>query len=101
MIAFVGVLVIPTLEALAVAVIVSLVLVVWRASEARLTFLGRPQGHLEPVELGTERTTSSRPSDRTTRRAALLRQRLAVRDGILAAVAHRDPDLTWCSSTCR
>ena len=51
MIALVGVLVMPTLPALGIAVIVSLVMLVWRASKARLTFLGRARGGLEPVDL--------------------------------------------------
>ena len=36
-----------------VAVLVSLAAVVWRASEPRLTFLGRPRGYLEPEDLET------------------------------------------------
>jgi len=53
MIALVGVLVVPTLEALGIAVFVSLAVLVWRASEGRLTFLGRASGGLEPVDLQT------------------------------------------------
>ena len=52
-IALVGVLVMPTLPALAIAVLVSLGMLVWRASQARLTFLGRARGGLEPVDLIT------------------------------------------------
>jgi len=51
MTALVGVLVVDTLVALGVAVVISLGIVVWRASEARLTFLGRPKGDFEPVDL--------------------------------------------------
>jgi hypothetical protein len=51
MIALVGVLVVPTLQALGVAVVASLGVLVWRASEGRLTFLGRASGGLEPVDL--------------------------------------------------
>ena len=53
LIALVGVLALPTLPALGIAVIVSLVMLVWRASQARLTFLGRARGGLEPVDLRT------------------------------------------------
>jgi len=54
MIALIGVLVVPTLEALGIAVAVSLVVLVWRASEGRLTFLGRATGGMEPVDLRDE-----------------------------------------------
>ena len=54
MIALVGVLVVPTLEALGIAVAVSLIVLVWRASEGRLTFLGRATGGMEPVDLRDE-----------------------------------------------
>ena len=50
-IALVGVLVMPTLPALALAVVVSLGMLVWRASQPRLTFLGRARGGLEPEDL--------------------------------------------------
>ena len=53
LIALVGVLVMPTLPALGIAVVVSLGMLVWRASQARLTFLGRARGGLEPVDLRT------------------------------------------------
>ena len=52
-IALVGVLVMPTLPALGIAVFVSLGMLVWRASQARLTFLGRARGSLEPDDLRT------------------------------------------------
>ena len=51
MIALVGVLVVPTLQALGIAVLASLAVLIWRASEGRLTFLGRATGGLEPVDL--------------------------------------------------
>ena len=51
MIALAGVLVVPTLEALGIAVVASLAVLVWRASEGRVTFLGRAVGGLEPVDL--------------------------------------------------
>jgi MFS superfamily sulfate permease-like transporter len=51
MIALVGVLCVETLVALGLAVVVSLGLMIWRTSEARLTFLGRARGGLEPVDL--------------------------------------------------
>ncbi len=54
MIALVGVLVIPTLQALALAVVASLAVLVWRTSEGRLTFLGRASGGMEPVDLRSE-----------------------------------------------
>jgi high affinity sulfate transporter 1 len=92
MIALVGVLVVPTLEALAVAVAVSLVLVVWRASEARLTLLGRAQGELEPVELAADADDIItgllivRPDE-----MLFFANATPVRDGILGAVVEREP----------
>jgi MFS superfamily sulfate permease-like transporter len=53
MIALVAVLLMPTLEALAIAVIASLAVLVWRVSEPRMTFLGRAKGGLESVDLRT------------------------------------------------
>ena len=53
-IALAGVLVMPTLAALAIAVAVSLGMLVWRASQPRLTFLGRARGGLEQVDLRSE-----------------------------------------------
>jgi sulfate permease, SulP family len=50
-IALVGVLVAPTLEALGIAVVVSLVMLVWRTSRPSLTYLGRGRGDFEPVDL--------------------------------------------------
>ena len=54
MIALLGVLVMPTLPALAIAVVVSLLLLVWRASQPRLTFLGRALGGVEQADLRTD-----------------------------------------------
>jgi sulfate permease, SulP family len=51
MIALVGVLIMPTLPALAIAVLVSLAMLVWRVSQPRATYLGRAIGGLEPVDL--------------------------------------------------
>ena len=86
MIALVGVLVMPTLEALAIAVIVSLGMMVWRASEARLTFLGRPGGDLEPVDLRTE-PMAAIPGLIIVRPDEMLffANAVSVRDGILHA----------------
>jgi len=53
MVALVGVLVMPTLAALGIAVVASLGMLIWRSSQARLTFLGRARGGLEPVDLAT------------------------------------------------
>jgi MFS superfamily sulfate permease-like transporter len=50
-IALAGVLAMPTLPAPGIAVIASLGMLVWRASQARLTFLGRARGSLEPDDL--------------------------------------------------
>ncbi len=46
MIALAGVLVMPTLPALGLAVVVSLAMLIWRASQPRLTFLGRERADL-------------------------------------------------------
>jgi len=54
MIALIGVLCVETLVALGLAVIISLGFMIWRTSEARLTFLGRARGGLEPVDLSAE-----------------------------------------------
>ena len=76
MIALVGVLVVPTLQALGIAVVASLGVLIWRASEPRLTFLGRASGGLEPLDLrpgtGVGRAGAAH---RAPRRDALLRQR--------------------------
>jgi sulfate permease, SulP family len=92
MIALVGVLVMPTLEALGLAVLASLGVVVWRASEPRLTFLGRPRGHLEPVEIGRE-TTATIPGLLIMRPDQMLffANTAAVRDAVVRAACDMDP----------
>ena len=89
MIALVGVLVVPTLEALGIAVAVSLGVLIWRASERRLTYLGRHR-RPEPVDLRTEPAAASRAcsscvptkcsSSQTWRRCAISHRRRR-RDG--------------------
>ena len=92
MIALVGVLVMPTLEALGLAVVASLGVLVWRASEARLTFLGRASGGLEPVDLRTA-PDAAIPGLLIVRPDEMLffANVASVRDGILAAVAETEP----------
>jgi high affinity sulfate transporter 1 len=92
MIALVGVLVVPTLEALGIAVAVSLGILVWRASEGRLTFLGRASGGLEPVDLRAE-PAAAIPGLLVVRPDELLffANVASVRDGILAAAAEMEP----------
>jgi len=87
LIALVGVLVVPTLEALAIAVVASLGMMVWRASEARLTFLGRPGGGLEPVDTQDD-PRAAIPGLLIVRPDEMLffANAASVRDGILAAV---------------
>ena len=86
MIALVGVLVAPTLQALGVAVIASLGVVVWRASEPRLTLLGRPRGYFEPVDLEAQPTATipglliARPDE-----MLFFANATGVRDAIVAA----------------
>jgi SulP family sulfate permease len=92
MIALVGVLVVPTLEALGIAVVVSLGVLVWRASEGRLTFLGRASGGLEPVDLVSVPEAAipgfliARPDE-----MLFFANVASVRDGILAAAADLEP----------
>jgi sulfate permease, SulP family len=92
MIALVGVLVAPTLEALGIAVFVSLAAMVWRASEPRLTFLGRPRGYLEPEDLETEPTATIpgllivRPDE-----TLFFANAAPVRDAVLAAARDAQP----------
>jgi len=92
MIALVGVLVVPTLEALGLAVIVSLGVVVWRSSEPRLTFLGRPRGDFEPVDLRMEPTAIipglliARPDE-----MLFFANASSVRDAVLEAAAETEP----------
>jgi sulfate permease, SulP family len=92
MIALVGVLVMPTLEALGLAVIASLVVLVWRASEGRVTFLGRAIGGLDPVDLRTE-PTAAIPGLVIVRPDEMLffANVASVRDGILEAVEEIEP----------
>jgi sulfate permease, SulP family len=91
-IALVGVLVMPTLPALATAVVISLLMLVWRSSQPRLTFLGRARGGLEPVDL---RMTPDavipglvivRPDE-----MLFFANVTAVRDEIMQAVTDTDP----------
>jgi SulP family sulfate permease len=95
MIALVGVLVMPTLEALALAVVVSLGVLIWRASEGRMTFLGRAGGSLEPVDLRTE-PAAAIPGLLIVRPDEMLffANVASVRDGIVEAVADMEPRAT-------
>jgi len=92
MIALVGVLVIPTLQALGLAVVASLAVLVWRASEGRLTFLGRASGGLEPVDLRSE-PQAAIPGLVVVRPDEMLffANVASVRDGILAAAESTEP----------
>ena len=92
LIALAGVLVMPTLPALAIAVVVSLGLLVWRTSQARLTFLGRARGGLEPVDLHTA-PDAAIPGLLIVRPDEMLffANVASVRDEILQAVADADP----------
>ncbi len=92
MIALVGVLVVPTLEALALAVVASLGVLVWRASEGRLTLLGRASGGLEPVDLRTE-PNAAIPGLLIVRPDEMLffANVASVRDGIIRAAADTEP----------
>ena len=95
MIALVGVLVMPTLQALTLAVVVSLGAVVWRASEPRLTFLGRPRGYLEPVDLESQ-PAATMPGLLVVRPDEMLffANATAVRDAIVLAAREADPTPT-------
>jgi high affinity sulfate transporter 1 len=92
LIALVGVLVMPTLPALAIAVLVSLVMLVWRSSQARLTFLGRTRGGLEPVDLRTA-PGAVIPGLLIVRPDEMLffANVASVRDEVVQAVADSDP----------
>jgi high affinity sulfate transporter 1 len=92
MIALVGVLVTDTLVALGVAVAISLGAVVWRASEGRLTLLGRPKGDLEPVDLRTD-PTALIPGLMIVRPDEMLffANATSVRDAVIRATAAADP----------
>ena len=91
-IALAGVLVMPTLPALALAVVVSLGMLIWRASQARLTFLGRARGGLEPVDLRSA-PDAAIPGLLVVRPDEMLffANVASVRDGIVEAVADADP----------
>jgi SulP family sulfate permease len=91
-IALVGVLVVPTLEALGLAVLASLGVLIWRASEGRLTFLGRASGGLEPVDLESV-PEAAIPGFLIVRPDEMLffANVASVRDGILAAAADAEP----------
>jgi high affinity sulfate transporter 1 len=92
LVALVGVLVMPTLEALALAVVVSLGVLIWRASEGRMTFLGRAGGSLEPVDLRTD-PVAAIPGLLIVRPDEMLffANVASVRDGILEAAAEMEP----------
>lgn len=91
-IALVGVLAVPTLQALGIAVLASLVMLIWRASQARLTFLGRARGGLEPVDLRTA-PGAVIPGLLIVRPDEMLffANIASVRDGIIEAVAEVQP----------
>ena len=95
MIALVGVIVVPTLEALGIAVVASLGALIWRASEGRLTFLGRASGGLEPVDLESA-PEAAIPGLLIVRPDEMLffANVASVRDGILAAAADLEPHPT-------
>ena len=92
MIALVGVLVMPTLPALALAVVVSLGMLIWRASQPRLTFLGRARGGLEPADLRAA-PAAAIPGLLIVRPDEMLffANVASVRDEIVQAVADADP----------
>jgi sulfate permease, SulP family len=94
-IALVGVLVVPTLQALGIAVLASLGVLIWRTSEPRLTFLGRARGGLEPLDL---RTTPEAvvPGLVIVRPDEMLyfANAASIREGILEAAEHAEPACT-------
>ena len=92
MIALVGVLVMPTLEALGLAVLASLGVLIWRASEPRMTYLGRARGDLEPADLRTV-PDAAIPGLLIVRPDEMLffANVAAVRDGILQAIDDTEP----------
>ena len=95
MIALVGVLVVPTLEALGIAVVVSIGVLVWRSSEGRLTFLGRAGGGLEPVDLRSE-PGAGIPGLLIVRPDEMLffANVASVRDAVMQAAEDADPPAT-------
>jgi sulfate permease, SulP family len=92
LIALVGVLIMPTLPALGIAVVVSLLMLVWRSSQPRLTFLGRARGGLEPVDLQTA-PDAAIPGLLVVRPDEMLffANVAAVRDRIVEAAADAEP----------
>ena len=92
MIALVGVLVVPTLQALGIAVVASLGVLIWRTSEPRLTFLGRASGGLEPLDLRTS-PEAAVPGLIIVRPDEMLyfANAASIRDGILEAAEHAEP----------
>ena len=92
LLALVGVLVMPTLPALGIAVLVSLGMLVWRASQPRLTFLGRARGGLEPVDLRAA-PAAAIPGMLIVRPDEMLffANVAPVRDAIVQAAADADP----------
>jgi len=95
MVALVGVLVMPTLQALALAVLASLAILIWRTSEPRLTFLGRARGGLESVDLRSA-PDAAVPGLLIVRPDEMLffGNVTSVRDGILAAAEATQPRLS-------
>jgi len=91
-IALVGVLVVPTLQALGIAVVVSLLMLVWRASQPRLTFLGKANGGVEPVDLGIE-PEEALPGLLVVRPDQMLffANVASVRDAVIAAAERVEP----------
>ncbi len=91
-IALAGVLLTDTLVALGVAVAISLGVVVWRASEGRLTLLGRPKGDFEPVDLRTD-PTAVIPGLLIVRPDEMLffANASSVRDAVVRCAAEADP----------
>ena len=86
---------VPTLQALGIAVVVSLVMLVWRASQPRLTFLGRANGGVEPADLGIE-PEEALPGLLVVRPDQMLffANVAAVRDAVIAAAARVEPHPT-------
>jgi MFS superfamily sulfate permease-like transporter len=88
----VGVLFLPTLQALGLAVLASMAVLIWRASEPRLTLLGRAKGGLEPLDLRSA-PEAAVPGLVIVRPDEMLffANAAAVRDGILASAASVEP----------
>lgn len=94
-IALLGVLVMPTLPALAIAVVVSLLVLVWRVSQPRLTFLGRARGGIEQADLRTA-PDAAIPGLLIVRPDEMLffANAAAVRDEVVRAAGEADPPAT-------